>query len=88
VVRPHHVPAEPVSCFVDATRPVVDGVEGAGTGQHGVTSSPQLTLGIYARATAEGDRNAADRLGEMVGPRHARAMHRRKQSFESSENRL
>ena len=37
-------------------------------------SSPQLTLGIYARVTADADRNAAERVGKLIGPRHARAM--------------
>jgi integrase len=31
-------------------------------------SSPQVTLGIYARATAENDRLAADAIGAMVRP--------------------
>jgi integrase len=33
-------------------------------------SSPQLTLGIYARVTADADRNAADRVGEIIGMRY------------------
>ena len=30
------------------------------------TSAPPLTLGIYAQATTEGDRTAADLLGELL----------------------
>jgi hypothetical protein len=29
-------------------------------------SDPRLTLGIYAQATTEGDRTAADLLGELL----------------------
>jgi integrase len=35
-------------------------------------SSPQVTLGIYARATAEADRLAADKIGEILGPSRTR----------------
>jgi integrase len=31
-------------------------------------SSPQVTLGLYARMTAENDRSAANAVGEMFGP--------------------
>jgi integrase len=37
-------------------------------------SSPQVTLGIYARMTAENDRNASDLVGEIFRPRDGRAM--------------
>jgi integrase len=37
-------------------------------------SSPQVTLGIYARTTAENDRNASDLVGEIFRPRDGRAM--------------
>ncbi len=37
-------------------------------------SSPQVTLGLYARATAEGDRKAARAGGEIFRPRDRRAM--------------
>lgn len=37
-------------------------------------SSPQVTLAIYARATREGDRAAADKVGERFRPRDKRAM--------------
>jgi integrase len=37
-------------------------------------SSPQVTLGIYARMTAENDRKASDLVGEIFRPRDARAM--------------
>jgi integrase len=45
-------------------------------------SDPRLTLGIYAQATTEGDRAAADRLAELMSPpvddvaRDGRGMHR------------
>jgi hypothetical protein len=35
-----------------------------------------MTLAIYARATKEADRKAADALGEMFRPRDPRAMER------------
>jgi integrase len=37
-------------------------------------SSPQVTLGIYARMTAENDRKASDLVGEIFRPRDGRAM--------------
>jgi len=37
-------------------------------------SSPQVTLGIYARATAQNDRNAADAVGAIFAPRDGRGM--------------
>jgi integrase len=37
-------------------------------------SSPQVTLAIYARVTAEGDRRAADKVGERFRPRDGRGM--------------
>lgn len=37
-------------------------------------SSPQVTLGLYARATAKADRHAANAVGEMFRPRDGRAM--------------
>ena len=37
-------------------------------------SSPQMTLGIYARATADSDRRAADVVWKMFAPRDARGM--------------
>lgn len=37
-------------------------------------SSPMMTLGVYARATAEADRRAADAIGRRFRPRDARAM--------------
>jgi len=37
-------------------------------------SSPQMTLGIYARATVDADRKAADAVGERFHPRDKRAM--------------
>jgi integrase len=38
-------------------------------------STPTLTLGIYAQATEEADRDAAEELGEhWIRPRHGRAM--------------
>jgi hypothetical protein len=40
-------------------------------------SSPQVTLAIYARATFEGDRLAADKVGERFRPRDARGMRTR-----------
>ena len=40
-------------------------------------SSPQVTLAIYARATREGDRAAADKVGERFQPRDGHAMVRR-----------
>jgi integrase len=49
-------------------------------------SSPQMTIGIYARATAEGDRNAANKIGEMIGRRDARE--RRSQPDGEKETRL
>lgn len=38
-------------------------------------SSPTVTLGIYARATAEGDRRAAEVIGEALRPGVARRSH-------------
>jgi integrase len=38
-------------------------------------SSPAITLGIYARATAEADRRAADAIGASLRPDVARSMH-------------
>jgi integrase len=38
-------------------------------------SSPVITLGIYARATAEADRRAADAVGASLRPSVARRMH-------------
>jgi integrase len=35
-------------------------------------SSPQVTLGIYARMTAENDRNASDLVGEIFRPARRR----------------
>jgi integrase len=37
-------------------------------------ASPQVTIGLYARATVEADRRAADKVGERFRPRDARAM--------------
>jgi integrase len=37
-------------------------------------SSPQVTLAIYARATEAGDRDAADRVGELFRPRDGRGI--------------
>ena len=37
-------------------------------------SSPQVTLAVYARATAHGDRDAADKVGARFGPRDERGM--------------
>jgi integrase len=37
-------------------------------------ASPQVTLGIYARATKDADRRAADLVGELLRPRDRRAM--------------
>jgi integrase len=37
-------------------------------------SSPQVTLAIYARATLEGDRAAAEKVGERFRPRDGRGM--------------
>jgi integrase len=37
-------------------------------------SSPQVTLGLYARATAEGDREAADRVGSYLRPDTSRRL--------------
>lgn len=37
-------------------------------------SSPQVTLGIYARATLDADRRAADAVGALLRPRDGRAM--------------
>jgi integrase len=37
-------------------------------------SSPQVTLALYARATLEGDRAAADKVGERFRPRDGRGM--------------
>jgi integrase len=39
-----------------------------------VHSDPRITLGLYARATPEADRRAADRVGERFRPRDGRAM--------------
>jgi integrase len=41
-------------------------------------ANPAMTLAIYARATAEADRKAADAVGERFRPRDARAMERLK----------
>jgi integrase len=43
-------------------------------------SSPHMTLAIYARVTAEADRQAADKVGGMIGPRDGRAMDRRRRA--------
>jgi integrase len=37
-------------------------------------SSPQVTLALYARATTEGDRRAAEKVGERFRPRDIRGM--------------
>jgi len=37
-------------------------------------SSPHVTLALYARATKEADRMAADTVGEIFRPRDGRAM--------------
>lgn len=37
-------------------------------------SSPQVTLGLYARATVAADRKAADAVGAMFAPRDSRGM--------------
>jgi integrase len=41
-------------------------------------ANPAMTLAIYARATAEADRKAADAVGDKFRPRDARAMERQK----------
>jgi hypothetical protein len=38
-------------------------------------SSPSVTLAIYARATSEADRRAADAIGEAFRPVRARSAH-------------
>jgi integrase len=39
-------------------------------------ANPSTTLGIYARVTAEADRQAAEKLGELFHPRDGRGMER------------
>jgi integrase len=41
-------------------------------------SSARVTLDIYARATQEADRNAADRVGEMFAPERSRTQRAQK----------
>lgn len=45
-------------------------------------SSPQVTLGLYARATAEADREAAERVGAYLRPTRgsARGVHARRRT--------
>jgi integrase len=47
-------------------------------------ANPALTLAIYARATADADRRAADAVGERFRPRDGRAMVRRSRSGSSA----
>jgi integrase len=51
-------------------------------------SSPQVTLGIYARTTAENDRKASDLVGEIFRPRDGRAMEAKKPAKRKSRNSL
>lgn len=39
-------------------------------------ANPQMTLGLYARATADAERKAADTVGAVFRPRDGRAMKR------------
>jgi integrase len=39
-------------------------------------ANPSTTLGVYARATAEADRQGAEKVGELFAPRDARTMKR------------
>jgi integrase len=51
-------------------------------------SSPQVTLGIYARMTAENDRKASDLVGEIFRPRDGRAMKAKRPAKRNTRNTL
>ena len=57
-----------------ATALIAAGVDVKTTQRRLGRSSPQVTLALYARATAAADRAAADLLGERFRPRDGRAM--------------
>jgi integrase len=62
---------------VNATALVAEGVDLKTAQARLGHSDPRLTLAVYAQATTEGDRTAADRLGERLMPdlpRDGRAM--------------
>ena len=48
-------------------------------------ANPAMTLAIYARATADADRKAADAVGEKFRPRDPRAMDRQKAAANDSQ---
>jgi integrase len=56
----------------NATRLVLEGIDLKTAQTRLGHTDPRLTLGIYAQATTEADRQAADRLGERFLPRRDR----------------